>query len=120
MPAMSANSVCVITDRSGSPTRDPVAPDPARYKKSKPTVDATLVEMPSKTPGPIRHFPIGRRNVNATGRKPASKGFVLTFFESLPELLGATLADFLHVKALALDVARLVYYAVEGPVGGKK
>lgn len=52
-----ANSVCVITERSGSPMKDPVPPLPARYRKSKPTFDARCVDTLSKTPGPMRHFP---------------------------------------------------------------
>jgi hypothetical protein len=51
------NSVWVMTDRSGSPQYEPVAPPPARYRKSNPIWLATRVEIPSKTPGPMRHFP---------------------------------------------------------------
>lgn len=61
---ISASSVCVIIDRSGCPHTEPVAPLPARYRKSNPTELATWADIPSNTPGPIRH-----RSVTDNGQR---------------------------------------------------
>lgn len=76
-----ANSVCVMMDRSGSPQREPLVPLPARYKKSNPTELATWADIPSNTPGPIKH--LSRYKISVSG----DRSLVVTFLSVKSDLL---------------------------------
>jgi hypothetical protein len=94
----SKNSAWVMAKRSGSPQYEPVAPLPARYRKSNPIWLATRVEIPSKTPGPMRH----RHRICI---RDSSQGTAWTYLASrLPE--NALLVCYFGHYSLCLSVQK--------------